>query len=76
VAVRCYSGVRHAQRPRAFHDGAQWVEILRILDHERISGPCRNDPVHDRYQVLTTRGEIIWLSREGELWYILEDPPG
>ena len=73
VNVVCYSGDRADQRPRIFHSGGSWCRILRILDHEMISGPNRGDPVVERFQVLKEGGGIVWLCREGDIWFLSED---
>jgi hypothetical protein len=72
IRVLCYSGTRAFQRPVAFHDGRDWVSILRILDHEIVSGPNRNDSVAEWFQVLHAGGGISWLRREGGKWFISE----
>lgn len=72
VRVFCYSGTRTHPRPTAFHDGDSWIQILRILDHEIVSGPGRNDPVVEWFQVLQAGGGISWLCRNGGKWLISE----
>jgi len=57
IEVRCYSGYRLNESPRAFLFLGKWHTVVEVLDQWYEGGVIAEDPIVHYFKVLTDEGE-------------------